>query len=113
MSPQAKGPDQRQLADAAQYLGYGLTWALSTGLFLVGGWFVDRWLGTLPLFLITGAFVGAGAGFYSLYYHMVIAPRQRSEAGGGGARDLRAGDAAPGAAEERRPGRDAEAEEGP
>ena len=67
-----------QLANVAQYLGYGLTWALSTVLFLLGGWFVDRWLGTLPLFLIVGAFVGAGAGFYSLYYHVVIEPRERA-----------------------------------
>lgn len=74
------------MVDAAQYLGYGLSWALSTGLFLVGGWLVDRWLGTLPLFLIVGAFVGAGAGFYSLYYHLVIEPRHRSEES---ARDLR------------------------
>jgi len=77
-----------QLVNAAQFLGYGLTWAMSTGLFLVGGWLVDRWLGTMPLFLITGAFVGAGAGFYSLYYHMVIEPRRRKEEG---ARELRSG----------------------
>lgn len=81
------------MVDAAQYLGYGLSWALSTGLFLVGGWLVDRWLGTLPLFLIVGAFVGAGAGFYSLYYHLVIEPRRRSEES---ARDLRTPAAPPG-----------------
>lgn len=78
--------DGSQLVNAAQYLGYGLTWALSTGLFLVGGWFVDRWLGTMPLFLIAGAFIGAGAGFYSLYWHMVIEPRQKQEES---ARELR------------------------
>ena len=85
MSAQPK-KDGSQLVNAAQYLGYGLTWALSTGLFLVGGWFVDRWLGTMPLFLIAGAFIGAGAGFYSLYWHMVIEPRQKQEEG---ARELR------------------------
>ncbi|HUF12324.1 MAG TPA: AtpZ/AtpI family protein [Longimicrobiales bacterium] len=84
--PKKDGP---QLVNAAQYLGYGLTWALSTGLFLVGGWFVDRWLGTMPLFLIAGAFIGAGAGFYSLYWHMVIEPRQKQEES---ARELRTGD---------------------
>ena len=81
--------DAPQLVNAAQFLGYGLTWALSTGMFLVGGWFVDRWLGTMPLFLIAGAFIGAGAGFYSLYYHVVIEPRRKKEEG---ARDLRTGD---------------------
>lgn len=72
--------------NVAQYLGHGLTWTMSTGLFLVGGWFVDRWLGTMPLFLIIGAFVGAGAGFYSLYHHVVVEPRRAAEAR---ARELR------------------------
>jgi hypothetical protein len=34
-------------------------------------------LGTTPLLLVLGAFIGAAAGFYSLYYHIVIEPRQR------------------------------------
>jgi len=59
-------------------MGLGLTWALSVLLFLgVGAW-LDSKLGTGPLLLIVGAFVGAGAGFYSLYYHIVIEPRQRA-----------------------------------
>jgi len=86
-APQPKGSGP-QLVNAAQFLGYGLTWTMSTGLFLVAGWAVDRWLGTMPVFLIVGAFVGAGAGFYSLYYHMVIEPRRRSA---DGARELRGG----------------------
>ena len=49
--------------EAGRYLGHGLTWALSTALFLFLGLLVDRWLGTMPLFTILGAFVGAGAGF--------------------------------------------------
>jgi F0F1-type ATP synthase assembly protein I len=67
---------------------------MSTGLFLVGGWAVDRWLGTMPLFLIAGAFIGAGAGFYSLYYHVVIEPRRRKE---DSARELRGGGGSDGA----------------
>lgn len=68
------------LAQAAgKYLGYGLTWALSTALFLYLGYLVDGWLGTLPLFLILGAFVGAGAGFYSMYRQLVIEPRRRRD----------------------------------
>ncbi|MGH7476927.1 MAG: AtpZ/AtpI family protein [Longimicrobiales bacterium] len=68
---------ERLAADAGRYLGLGLSLALSVLLFLLGGWAVDRWLGTMPLFLIIGAFVGAGAGFYSLYYHLVVEPRER------------------------------------
>jgi len=67
---------QKVIRASGQYLGYGLTWALAVLLFLgVGAW-IDGKLGTSPWLLILGAFVGAGAGFYSLYYHIVIEPRQ-------------------------------------
>ncbi|MBI4543994.1 MAG: AtpZ/AtpI family protein [Gemmatimonadetes bacterium] len=73
------GPEgQRLVAEAGRYLGHGLTWALSTALFLFLGWLLDRWLGTVPLFMVLGAVVGAGAGFYSMYYHLVIEPRERA-----------------------------------
>lgn len=80
MSPDHKGADPRDLIRASgQYMGYGLAWALSVLLFLgVGAW-LDGKLGTSPWLLVIGAFVGAGAGFYSLYYHIVIEPRQRSD----------------------------------
>lgn len=64
---------------AGQYLGYGLQWALATVLFLFLGWLLDGRVGTKPLFTIVGAFVGAGAGFYSLYYHLVVQPRRSSD----------------------------------
>ena len=41
-------------------------------------WF-DSKLGTTPFLLLLGAFVGAAAGFYSLYFHIVIEPRIRDE----------------------------------
>jgi ATP synthase protein I len=74
------GADPRDLFKATgQYMGLGLTWALSVMLFLgVGAW-LDGRLGTSPFLLIAGAFVGAAAGFYSLYYHIVIEPRQRPD----------------------------------
>jgi F0F1-type ATP synthase assembly protein I len=74
---------QSQLwAAAGQYTGYGLTWALSTLLFLLAGWWLDGKVGTTPLFMILGSFVGAGAGFYSLYYHVVVEPREREDEDG-------------------------------
>lgn len=76
-----ESPDSRELwAAAGQYMGFGLTWALSVLLFLLGGWWLDGKVGTEPLFMILGAFVGAAAGFYSLWHHVVEAP-------GGGERD--------------------------
>jgi len=75
-----KGSDPRDVMRASgQFMGLGLTWALSVLLFLgIGAW-LDSKLGTAPLLLVLGAFVGAGAGFYSLYYHIVIEPHQRED----------------------------------
>ena len=67
------------LTAVGQYTGYGLSWALSTLLFLLGGWWLDGKVGTAPLFMILGAFVGGGAGFYSLYRHIVVDPQERDE----------------------------------
>jgi F0F1-type ATP synthase assembly protein I len=83
MAGQNQKENQRSklLAAAGQYTGYGLTWALSTLLFLLCGWWLDGKLGTMPLFLILGAFIGGGAGFYSLYRHIVLDPRGREKDG--------------------------------
>lgn len=80
MGPERDRDDSQEVIRASgQYLGYGLTWALSVLLFLgVGAW-IDGKLGTSPWLLILGAFIGAGAGFYSLYYHIVIEPRQSED----------------------------------
>jgi hypothetical protein len=73
------GPPDSPLAHLAQHSGHGLTIALSTGLFLLAGWWVDGKLGTRPLFTIAGALLGAAAGFYSLLQHMLFLPRQREQ----------------------------------
>ena len=71
-----------QAAAASKYMGIGLTMALATGLFMYAGVRADRWLGTDPWLTLAGAFIGAGAGFYYMYYHLVIEPRnRRSDAG--------------------------------
>ena len=78
MKQDKKGSDPRDVIRVSgQYMGHGLAWALSVLLFLGGGAWLDSKLGTSPVLLVLGAFVGAGAGFYSLYYHIVIEPRQR------------------------------------
>ncbi|HSJ26057.1 MAG TPA: AtpZ/AtpI family protein [Longimicrobiales bacterium] len=79
-------PPPSAAAQASKYAGVGLTWALSTMLFLFLGAAADRRLGTTPWLTLVGAFVGAGAGFWYMYYHLVIAPQQRRN------RDGKAGD---------------------
>lgn len=69
------GPDPS--AQASKYVGVGLTMALSTGLFLYLGVRADRWLGSSPWLTLVGTFVGAAAGFWYMYYHLVIEPEQR------------------------------------
>jgi F0F1-type ATP synthase assembly protein I len=71
----------QMISAAGHFTGYGLTWALSTLLFLLAGWWLDGKVGTMPLFLILGAFVGGGAGFYSLYRHIVLDARKPDEGG--------------------------------
>ena len=73
---------QTLIAAAGRYMGYGLTWALSTALFLFLGRWLDGKLGTDPWLMILGAFVGGAAGFYSLYYHLVVEPGAGKEGSG-------------------------------
>lgn len=75
---------QPQTVEVARYLGLGLTWALSTALFLYLGSLVDGWLGTEPAFTVVGAFVGAAAGFYHLYRQMMKATREQNRPRDGG-----------------------------
>ena len=62
--------------EASKYLGIGLTWALSTVLFLYLGTVLDDRLGTDPWLTLIGAFVGAAAGFWYMYRHLVVEPRE-------------------------------------
>jgi ATP synthase protein I len=75
--------DESQLQNLARFSGHGLTLALATGLFLLAGWWVDGRLGTVPLFTILGAMLGAGAGFYSLLQHLIFLPREEEKEGEG------------------------------
>lgn len=72
-------PPEPPLVQLAHYSGHGLTIALSTGLFLLAGWWLDGKVGTRPFFAIAGALLGAAAGFYSLLQHLLFLPRQREE----------------------------------
>jgi hypothetical protein len=66
-------------AEISRYLGYGLTWALSTLLFLWLGTKADGWLGTKPALTLIGAFVGAAAGFYYMIHGLSGEKRGKSD----------------------------------
>lgn len=80
-SNEANDARTNMLAAAGSYAGLGLQLAASIGLFLWLGWKADHWIGTTPLLTILGAFVGAAAGFYSLYRHLVLDSRQGRDPG--------------------------------
>lgn len=54
------------LGSGAAYAGMGLQFAVAICLFAYVGAWLDRRVGTSPLFLIVGVFLGAGGGFYSM-----------------------------------------------
>jgi ATP synthase protein I len=76
----AKAPgDRRNTGSAAEFAGLGLQFAIAIVVFLYAGQWVDRRLGTSPLFLIVGVFLGAGGAFYSMYRRMTAAQKRRDE----------------------------------
>lgn len=67
--------------DYGELAGLGLTLGLATALFAWGGDWLDGRLGTSPLFVLLGAFLGFGSGFYSIYARLVLRPRREAERG--------------------------------
>jgi ATP synthase protein I len=65
--------------NAGDYLGVGFQFGASIVFFLLVGQWLDRRLGTDPWLLLLGVFVGAAAGFYSLYRQLVVVPRERAK----------------------------------
>jgi ATP synthase protein I len=50
----------------AQGTNIAVEFAVTAAIGGVGGYFLDRWLGTSPLLLLTGFFIGFAAGVYNL-----------------------------------------------
>lgn len=72
---------------AAAYAGVGIQLGLTFVLFALLGRWLDARLGTSPWLLLVCVFVGAAAGFYSIYRRVI--------GGGGGSRPPRPRDGAP------------------
>jgi ATP synthase protein I len=53
----------------------GLTLVVATVIGLVGGYYVDRWLGTTPWLLMVGLVLGIAAGFVNLFRSVKRAER--------------------------------------
>jgi hypothetical protein len=71
------GPKPRGVASVAA--GAGIQFAVSIVVFLFLGQWLDRRLGTAPVFLFGFVFVGAAASFYSMY-RQLMAEQRREQA---------------------------------
>lgn len=64
-------PDGRNAgSDYVRYAGLGFTFVFLIGIFVLGGYGLDRLLGTLPLFLLLGIVVGFVGALYFLYVRL-------------------------------------------
>jgi F0F1-type ATP synthase assembly protein I len=71
--------DKGSAPSASDFAGIGLQFAASIVLFVFAGQWLDRRLGTGPVFLILGMFAGAGGSFYSMYRKLMAAQKKDNE----------------------------------
>src|SRR5688500_8365568 len=71
-------PEKDEL-DIGSFAGVGLQFAVSSVLFLFLGQWADRNLGTAPVLLLAGVFIGGGAAFYSMYRRLTAAQKADDE----------------------------------
>ncbi|HEX9894557.1 MAG TPA: AtpZ/AtpI family protein [Gemmatimonadales bacterium] len=69
-NPGPRGPD-KGLALGQKYFAAGLRFAGGIVLFTLGGFGLDRWLNTIPLFTIAGTLAGGTLSFLSVYRQLV------------------------------------------
>lgn len=62
------------------FAGLGVQFAASLLLSYYAGQWLDRRLGTAPVFLLVLVFVGGGASFYAMYRQMMAAQRREDAA---------------------------------
>ena len=73
MADQKAGPTAFSAGDFA---GVGVQFVAAILVFLFLGKWLDGRLGTTPVFLLLGTFIGAAGGFYSMYRKVTAAARQ-------------------------------------
>lgn len=54
-------------SEYARLIGVGFSFLIIVALLCGGGLLADRWLGTLPLFMLVGLVLGFLAGLYYIY----------------------------------------------
>lgn len=68
------GPEQG-LAQGQKYFAVGLRFGGGVVAFTLGGYALDRWLHTIPLFILIGTVGGSVLSFISVYREVVLESR--------------------------------------
>ncbi len=79
---QGRNPIGRGFGAGYAIVGAGFQFAFAILLFLGGGFLVDRWLGTRPVFTLLGVAIGLAAGFYAFIIRVMAESRRGSERAG-------------------------------
>jgi F0F1-type ATP synthase assembly protein I len=69
----------REMGEGYKYVSLGLTFAFGIVVFLGLGLMLDRWLGTTPIFILIGTFLGTVLSFLTVYRKLEAEARQRRE----------------------------------
>lgn len=69
----------REMGEGYKYVSLGLTFAGGIIFFLALGFGLDRWLGTTPVFILIGTFLGTILSFLTVYRKLQEEERLRRE----------------------------------
>lgn len=79
LDPRSRGTGDKDPGPSpATYAGVGIQFAIALVIFALGGNWMDQKLGSSPLFLLLGVFLGAAAAFYSMY-RKLMGPHNRKD----------------------------------
>jgi F0F1-type ATP synthase assembly protein I len=78
-TPHTRDSKTPEPINVGSFAGAGLQFAITLVLFLLAGQWADKKLGTSPIFLLIGVFVGGGGAFYSMYRKLNAAQKADDE----------------------------------
>lgn len=80
-NPRGTPGESEPSSDYVRYAGLGLQFGVTVALLSLGGYALDRWAGTSPLFLLVGVGLGFAGGLISLLRHVPAARGGRGRSG--------------------------------
>lgn len=78
-SPLTPDPKPPESINVGSFAGAGLQFAITLVIFLFLGQWIDTKLGTSPIFLLAGVFIGGAGAFYSMYRKLSAAQKADDE----------------------------------